>query len=64
MATLIDHMEHRTSPHTVMGKYCGVLLSMWISSFLSNVIVYRFAGGLLHSAALCATDHTSEVRTG
>jgi len=39
MATLIDHMEHRTSPHTVMG-------------------------GLLDSAALCATDLTSEVRAG
>jgi len=37
MATLIDHTEHRTSPHMVMG-------------------------GLPDSAALCATDPTSEVR--
>ena len=61
MATPIDHMEHRTSPHMVMGKSCGVLLQCGFPVFFSNITFYGFAGGLPDSAALCATDLTSEV---
>ena len=61
MATPIDHTEHLTSPHMVMGKSCGVLLQCGFPVFFSNITFYGFAGGLPDSAALCATDLTSEV---